>query len=66
LVNEEMPGYKGCKVVEIRPISVSAKSDLWQNKTSEERFALARYLKNRNRPGDLKAVEAMGFDPEDL
>jgi uncharacterized protein len=65
-VNEEMPGYKGCTVVEIKPISVSAKSDLWQNKTPEERFALAQYLKNRNRPDDLEAVKAMGFNPEDL
>lgn len=65
-VNEEMPGYKGCKVVEIKPISISAKSDLWQNKTPEERFVAAQYLKNRNRPGDLEAVKAMGFNPEDL
>lgn len=65
-VTEEMPAYKACKVVEIKPASVSAKSDLWQNKTSETRLALAQYLKNRNRSSDLDAVKAMGFEPEDL
>ena len=66
LVNEQMPGYKACEVVEIKPMSVSAKSDLWQNKTPEERFALAQYLKNRKRPYDLETIVAMGFDPEDV
>ncbi len=66
LVKEDMPAYKGCKVVEITPISISAKSDLGQNRTPEKRLAVAQYLRNRNRPGDLEAVKAMGFDPEDL
>lgn len=66
VVNEGMPGYKACKVVEVRPMSVSAKSDLWQNKASEERFAVAQYLKNRNLPGDLDTIKAMGFDPMDI
>ena len=66
LVNEEMPAYKACKVVEIRPISISAKSDLAQNKSAEERLAVAKYLQNRNWPGDFEAVKAMGFDPTDL
>jgi uncharacterized protein len=66
LVTEEMPAYKACKVVEIMPVSLSAKSDLCQNKTPEERACLAQYLKNRNRPGDLETVAAMGFDPGDV
>lgn len=66
LVNEEMPGYKACKVVEIRPVSISAKSDLAQNKSAEDRLAVAKYLQNRNWPGDFEAVKAMCFDPTDL
>lgn len=66
LVNEEMPGYKACKVVEIEPISISAKSDLGQNKTLEEQLTVAQYLRNRNQPGDLESVKAMSFDPVDL
>lgn len=65
-VNEEMPAYKICKVVEVTPVSITAKSDLWQKKTAEVRLALARYLKVRNRPGDLDTVTAVGFDPEEL
>jgi uncharacterized protein len=66
LVNDEMPGYKACKVVEVQPTSISAKSDLGQNKSPEERSAITQYLKSRNQPGDLEAVKAMGFDPADL
>jgi uncharacterized protein len=65
-VSEEMPAYKACRVVEITPASISAKSDLAQNKAPEERLALAQYLKHRNWPGDVEAVKEMGFDPEDL
>jgi hypothetical protein len=66
VVNEEMPAYKACRIVEITPASISAKSDLGQNKSSEKRLAVAQYLRNRNWPGDLEAVKAMGFDPADL
>ncbi|MEW6529868.1 MAG: pyridoxamine 5'-phosphate oxidase family protein [Thermodesulfobacteriota bacterium] len=66
IANEEMPAYKACKVVEITPTSITAKSDLAQNKTPEERLAIARHLKNRNWPGDFEAVKALGFDPADL
>lgn len=66
LVHEQMPAYKACKVVQIQPVSVSAKSDLWQNKTPEERRAVAQYLKDRDRRGDSEAIKALGFDPENL
>ena len=66
LVNEEMPGYNACKVVKIEPISISAKSDLGQNKSPEEQLAVAQYLRSRNQPGDLETVKSMGFDPADL
>lgn len=64
-VHAEMAAYKACAVVEIRPESVSAKSDLGQKKTTEERAALARYLSKRGRPGDRETVAAMGFGPRE-
>ena len=65
-VNQDMPAYKGCVVVEIEPTLISAKSDLSQNRTDEERLAIAKYLKARNRPTDLATVRAMGFDPDPI
>ena len=65
-VTPDMPAYKSCAVIEIEPIFISAKSDLAQNRPYEERLAIAKYLKNRNRRTDPAAVRAMGFDLEDL
>ncbi len=62
-VHEDLPAYKACAVVEIKPRSVTAKSDLNQNKSDEERLAIATYLKARNRPEDIATVKAFGFDP---
>ncbi len=64
LVNDGMPCYKACKVVEIKPASVSAKSQLCQPRSAEERVAIARYLAIRNRPGDLETARAVGFPCE--
>ncbi len=66
LVNEEMPGYKACKVVKIKPVSISGKSDLGQNKSPEEQLAVIQYITSRNQPGDLEAVKGMGFGPANL
>jgi uncharacterized protein len=66
LVNDEMPGYKACKMIEIEPTFISAKSDLGQNKSHEEQLAVAQYLKTRNQIGDSETVKEMGFDPADL
>ncbi len=60
-VTEEMPAYKGCKVIEIKSHSITAKSDFSQNQPDENRRAIAEYLFKRNRPGDREAVAAMGF-----
>ncbi len=65
-VTDDLPAYGACKVIQIRPVTTTAKSDLSQNKTPEERLAVARYLKGRNGPMDLETVMAMGFDPDDL
>jgi hypothetical protein len=59
LVSEDMPAYKACKVVEIKPSSISAKSDLHQAKSPEERGAIAQYLIARNRSGDLETARAL-------
>ncbi len=64
--SEEMIGYAACIVVEIKPVSMSAKSDLWQYKNSEIRIRLAQYLKTRNQSHDLETIVSMGFDPEEL
>jgi len=60
-VTAEMTGFKACKVFEIRPDSITAKSDLGQNVPDENRRTIAEYLFKRNQPGDRQAVAAMGF-----
>ena len=65
-VSEDMPAYKACKVVEIIPKTITAKSDLAQNRSDEERLAIARYLKSRNWPKDMETIEAMGFNPKEI
>lgn len=64
-VNEEMPGYKACKVVEIIPVSITAKSDLHQGKSCEQRLAIGKYLAARNLPGDRETVAAMNLSPQE-
>ncbi len=59
----DFPACKACAVVEIKPRSMTGKSDLAQGKSQEVRRAIARYLAQRNHLGDLEAVAAMGFDP---
>ena len=61
-VSEDMPDCKACKVVEVKPASITAKSDLVQNKSPEDRLAIARHLKGRGRPGDRQAAAALGVD----
>ncbi len=60
-VTEEMSAYKACLVIEVKPVSVTAKSDLGQNVPEEKRKAIAHYLFNRNLPGDRETVTAMGY-----
>jgi nitroimidazol reductase NimA-like FMN-containing flavoprotein (pyridoxamine 5'-phosphate oxidase superfamily) len=60
-VTADMSSYKACKVIEITPDSITAKSDFSQNQPDEKRRAIAAYLFKRNRPGDREAVRAMGF-----
>ncbi|MBW1787537.1 MAG: pyridoxamine 5'-phosphate oxidase family protein [Deltaproteobacteria bacterium] len=61
-VTEDMPAYKMCHVIEIDPVSISAKSDLYQGKPDGLRQDAADYLTGRGLPGDLEAARAMGVD----
>jgi len=61
-VTDDMSAYKACEVIEVKPVSVTAKSDLGQNVPEENRRAIAQYLFKRNQPGDREAVVAMGYD----
>ena len=60
-VDASMPLCKACLVIEIKPESVTAKSDFSQNQPEENRRAIAEYLFKRNQPGDREAVDSMGF-----
>ena len=60
-VDASMPLCKACHVVEIKPDSVTAKSDFSQNQPEENRRAIAEYLYKRNQPGDRESVRSMGF-----
>jgi len=61
-VTESMPGFKACQVIEIIPVSTTAKSDLGQNIPEDVRRTIANYFANRNQPGDAETVKAMGFE----
>jgi len=61
-VTDDMDGFKNCKVIEIIPVSITAKSDLGQNIPEDVRSTIAKYFANRNRPGDAETVKAMGYD----
>jgi hypothetical protein len=62
-VSKEMQGYRRCTVVEVKPSSITAKSDVGRNMPDNKRRAIARLLKKRSGSADLEAVRAMGFDP---
>jgi nitroimidazol reductase NimA-like FMN-containing flavoprotein (pyridoxamine 5'-phosphate oxidase superfamily) len=60
-VTADMSACKACEVIEVKPDSITAKSDLIQNKSEEDRRTVAEYLFKRNQPGDREAVASMGF-----
>ena len=61
-VTADMTACKACEVIEVKPDSITAKSDLIQNKSEEDRRTVAEYLFKRNQPGDREAVTAIGFE----
>jgi len=60
----DTPAVKACAVVEVRPLYMTGKSDLAQNKSLAERRALAAYLQARGREGDCETVKAMGLEAD--
>ncbi len=54
------PQLKACEVVEVRPGTTTAKSDLAQGKDEALRSRLVRYFAGRGLPGDAETVKAMG------
>lgn len=60
-VTPELPSYKACKVVEIRPERMTGKADLLQGKPQELKKQVAIHLLQRGLAGDMEAVRAMGF-----
>ncbi|MDF1591909.1 MAG: pyridoxamine 5'-phosphate oxidase family protein [Desulfobacterales bacterium] len=65
-VHGDLPAYHACTVVEIRPETISAKSDLHQKKSAEERLAMAKYLKTGRVPKGIETIKAFGFDPAEI
>jgi hypothetical protein len=63
-VTPDSESYKPCRVVEIKPERMTAKSDLIQNKPPGQRRSLAERLAERGLPGDLEAVRGLGYEPE--
>jgi nitroimidazol reductase NimA-like FMN-containing flavoprotein (pyridoxamine 5'-phosphate oxidase superfamily) len=64
-VTADSVDYRACRVVEIRPERMTAKSDLAQNKPQQaQRRDLAERLAERGLPGDLEGVQAMGYELE--
>jgi hypothetical protein len=64
-VTADSADYRACRVVEIRPERMTAKSDLAQNKPQQaQRRDLAERLAERGLPGDLEGVQAMGYELE--
>ncbi len=58
-VEAHFPAVQACAVIEITPEHISAKFDLWQRKSPEERKALAAYLTERHLPGDREAADLL-------
>ncbi len=61
-VDPETPHVRMVEVVEIQPVSITAKSDLAQGKDDEFRRRLARYFAGRGMPGDAETSEAIMAD----
>ena len=59
-VTGDTPQLKACEVVEVRPETTTAKSDLAQGKDEALRMRMVRYFAGRGLPGDAETVKAMG------
>ena len=61
-VTPDMPLAKACHVIEIKPISISAKSDLAQKHPDETKKKIAQYFHKRNHGHDRETAKALGFE----
>ncbi|MGD9819030.1 MAG: pyridoxamine 5'-phosphate oxidase family protein [Desulfomonilaceae bacterium] len=52
-------GFSRCVVVAIEPTSITAKTDLFQYKSTDIRNRLAKYLTERNAAGDPETLESL-------
>ncbi len=59
-ITAETPAVSLCTVVAIRMETISAKSDLAQNKDLQTKEKLSSYLKKRDLPGDNEAARLIG------
>lgn len=55
-INAETPAVKLCTVVVVRPLSITAKANLAQKKSAEEKDKIRAYLQQRDLPGDRQAA----------
>lgn len=55
-IQADMAGVKICSVVAVRIESITAKSDLLQKKSADEKQHVADYLAKRDLPGDAEAA----------
>lgn len=58
-VNPESQGFSRCVVVGVEPTSITAKTDLFQYKSTDIRNKLAKYLAARNAAGDPQTLESL-------
>lgn len=65
-VRADMAAYRACRVVEITPVVMTAKSELAQGKSPKVRAALARHFKQRDGAAAANMIRAMGFDADAL
>jgi hypothetical protein len=65
-VHADMADYKACRVVEIKPDKMTAKSELAQGKPEEARIAIAKHLKTRGGGTDMETIRAFGLSPDRL
>lgn len=61
-VTPDMPLAIACHVIQIKPISISAKSDLAQKHPHETQKKMAQYFHKRNHGHDRETAKAMGFE----
>jgi len=65
-VHAGLPACQACRVIEIIPRTLTAKSDLNQKKPADERLAMAKHLKAARSPKYVETIKAFGFDPEEI